>query len=73
MSRSIRFCFVALVLSGLAACTTTQEVAAAREYAPGAIVQDVVYVEQVERMARSRGVSVHWVNPPIRRVPVADN
>lgn len=30
-------------------------------------VDDAVYVARVERVARSRGVSVRWVNPPQKR------
>ena len=29
-------------------------------------VDDVAYVVRVERVARARGVSVRWVNPPQR-------
>jgi hypothetical protein len=31
-------------------------------------VDDQAYIAQVERTARDRGVSVHWVNPPQKRV-----
>lgn len=31
-------------------------------------VDDAEYIAQVEQTARSRGVSVHWVNPPQKRV-----
>ena len=31
-------------------------------------VEDGAYVARVERTARDRGVSVHWVNPPLKRV-----
>ena len=35
---------------------------------PNQIVDDAAYIAQVEHMARSRGVSVHWVNPPQKRL-----
>jgi hypothetical protein len=35
---------------------------------PNQIVDDSAYIAQVEHMARARGVSVHWVNPPQKRV-----
>lgn len=31
-------------------------------------VDDQDYVARVEQAARARGVSVHWVNPPQKRV-----
>jgi hypothetical protein len=31
-------------------------------------VEDADYVVRVENMAVHRGVSVHWVNPPTKRV-----
>ena len=31
-------------------------------------VDDDAYIAQVEHTARERGVSVHWVNPPTKRV-----
>jgi hypothetical protein len=35
---------------------------------PNAVVDDAAYVAQVEQLARARGVSVRWVNPPQKRV-----
>lgn len=32
------------------------------------VVDDVAYVATVERVARRRGVTVHWFNPPTKRV-----
>jgi hypothetical protein len=31
-------------------------------------VDDQAYIAQVEHTARDRGVSVHWINPPQKRV-----
>ncbi|GGK10268.1 hypothetical protein [Luteimonas terricola] len=36
--------------------------------APDHVVQDAEYVAIVERVARRRGVSVRWFNPPTKRV-----
>lgn len=73
MNRGIRLCLAMLLVSGLVACTTTHETAKVRQYPEGAIVHDTTYVQQVERMARSRGVSVHWLNPPIKRMPTSSD
>ena len=34
---------------------------------------DALYIAEVEHLARQRGVRVHWVNPPERRVLVASH
>lgn len=53
----------ALVATALAAgCATSQT--AHTEPQPGRLYVDGAYVEAVERAARSRGVSVHWINAP---------
>lgn len=71
-----------LVLSfgilGLAACASRQGTAAYVEPAatggrqtvanPAPIVTDDAYVAKVERIARRRGIEVHWVNAPTKRV-----
>lgn len=71
-----------LVLSfcvlGLAACASQQETAAYVEPAavggqpaaanPAPIVTDDAYMAKVERIALRRGIDVHWVNVPTKRV-----
>lgn len=46
----------------LAGCATSQT--AWNEPQPGRFYVDGEYVQAVERAARSRGVSVHWINAP---------
>lgn len=50
----------------LAGCATTDPALMSNRYQ-----MDTAYVQAVENLARNRGVSVHWVNVPERRVPVA--
>lgn len=50
----------------LAGCATTQPAQTSSRHQ-----MDTAYVQTVEHMARNRGVSVHWVNVPERRVTVA--
>ena len=56
---------VALALVGLGGCAGMQDKSAMN---PNQIVDDAAYIAQVEHVARSRGVSVRWVNPPQKRV-----
>ena len=56
----------AISLVGLGGCSSMQDKSAmARPHD----VDDAAYVAAVEQAARNRGVSVHWVNPPQKRVP----
>ncbi|MDN5781680.1 MAG: hypothetical protein L0H23_06600 [Luteimonas sp.] len=70
---------VSLLLVGLAGCTSAGMKSA--HVAPAAVDgstvtetrvrPDAQYMAEVEWLARQRGVRVHWVNPPERRVSVA--
>ena len=67
---------VSLSLLGLAACTSAGTKSA--YVAPATVehatsqqvrtVQDSNYVVEVESIARQRGVQVHWINPPTKRI-----
>ena len=60
-----RASIMALALVGLGGCAGMQDRSAMY---PNQVVDDAAYVAQVEQMARARGVSVRWVNPPQKRV-----
>ncbi len=72
---------VSLALAGLAGCTGADTKSA--YVAPSAVDGNPVtetrtrpdgrYIAEVEHLARQRGVRVHWVNPPERRVLVASH
>lgn len=49
----------------LAGCATTP--ATPTEQVSGRFYVDGAYVQAVERAARTRGVGVHWINPPEQR------
>jgi hypothetical protein len=72
MQTRTRIVFIALAATGLAACAGTQEksslATATRVEAPSNLTVDDAYVARVEYMARQRGVEVHWVNMPTKRV-----
>lgn len=53
-----------LAAAFLAGCATSPT--ASTDAQPGRYYVDGAYVQAVERAARSRGVSVHWVNAPER-------
>lgn len=64
---------------GMTGCASQQETAAYVEPAavggqadPGAIVVDTAYMSRVERIALRRGIDVHWVNAPTKRVAKQD-
>ncbi len=66
---------------GMTACASQQETAAYVEPAavggqaqadPVPIVVDTAYMSRVERVALRRGIDVHWVNAPTRRVAKED-
>jgi len=69
---------VSLLLVGLAGCTSAGMKSAhvAPAVVNGSAVTearirpDAQYIAEVEWIARQRGVRVHWVNPPERRVSV---
>lgn len=60
----------ALVVSATACATTAGPAARAHPPAPppGSAVVDAEYVATVDYIARRRGVTVRWVNPPMKRV-----
>lgn len=62
-------CLLAAVLcSGAVGCATTSEsTRTSASPAEQTIATDSVYVGQVERIARRRGIEVQWVNPPTKR------
>lgn len=60
-----RASLLALSLTALAGCAGMQDKSAMY---PNQVVDDSAYIAQVEHMARSRGVTVRWVNPPQKRV-----
>lgn len=71
MNRMLHMGVLAISVSGLAACASTQHTVsqpsppAAR---PGSISNDSAYIARVEQIARRRGIQVTWVNPPGKRV-----
>lgn len=65
----IRLLAAALATAAIAGCATTRETAQRPVAESGSqIATDSAYIEQVERVARTRGVRVVWVNPPVRRI-----
>jgi hypothetical protein len=62
---SHRASILAIAIVALSGCAGMQDKSAMN---PNRIVDDSAYIAQVEHLARSRGVSVHWVNPPQRHV-----
>lgn len=71
MNSLLRCCLIAVPVLGLVACAShggpryQPEMAAVVQ--PTAFEQDAVYIQTVERIARQRGVSVKWINPPLKR------
>jgi hypothetical protein len=67
MKLSIAMGLVALSMIALGGCSSMQskdQAVAAR----GIDIDDADYVDRVDRLARERGVAVHWVNPPTKHV-----
>jgi hypothetical protein len=65
MKSTIAAGIFALAVLMLGGCSSMQDKSAmAKPYN----VDDQAYIAQVEYTARERGVSVHWVNPPQKRV-----
>lgn len=74
MNSLLRCCIVALAAAGVGACASQGSAgyaASAPAQVPGNHVPDARYIARVEQLARRRGIDVHWVNPPLRRVTVA--
>ena len=68
MNASLKIAAMGLCICGLAACASNQD---KTTYAPGTRVapadqQDDAYVARVESIARARGITVRWVNPPTK-------
>ncbi len=58
---------------GVCACTSApQKTAAVESHRVGDVVQDDAYVDQVERIARRRGIGITWINAPSRRVAASE-
>jgi hypothetical protein len=65
MKSTLAACVFALTMLSLGGCSSMQDKSTmAKSYN----VDDEAYIAQVEHTARERGVSVHWVNPPQKRV-----
>lgn len=78
MKAMLGIAFLSLV--GLAACAGTDT---RSTYAEPATVgseaaatveteRDAQYIARVERLARTRGVQVYWIHPPVKRVASND-
>lgn len=74
MNTCIRLSLALAVGSLLPGCVTTSEFAsapAAEPASPGTdsprLEDDAAYVAHVERTARRRGITVHWVHKPVKR------
>ncbi|MGY0561458.1 hypothetical protein ACW7G2_12160 [Luteimonas sp. A277] len=79
MKGLLRSCFI-IAASGLAACASQADMRLAAPVATTTIQSDVfrndaAYISGVERIARRRGVEVHWIHPPLLRpdTAVVDN
>ena len=72
MNRVLRLAPAFALVVLLSSCTSTGPVATTRAgsaLAPGTPVTDDAYMAAVHAKAQRRGVEVHWVNPPVTRVP----
>ena len=70
ISRIALIALIALAASLCAGCDGTQERTAyvpPRVGASGTIHTDVAYMQRVEDQARTRGIEVTWINPPMKR------
>ena len=65
MKSTIAASIFALSMLMMGGCTSMQDKSAMNQPRE---VDDAAYIAQVEQTARTRGVSVHWVNPPQKRV-----
>lgn len=61
-------CAAALLMAACASHGTMRSQPAATATTPAAYEQDTRYIQAVEYVARRRGVEVHWVNPPLKRM-----
>src|SRR5690606_21495384 len=75
MKRNISAVLVAASALLLAACASgggTTRAAPQAYLGSEKVVENAEYVAMVERVARRRGVNVHWFNPPTVRVDATD-
>ena len=73
MKTHVRMAALAIAAVMLAACAAGgSQLSKAQPQHQGRFVTDAEYVAYVERKALSRGVEVHWVQPPTRAVASAD-
>lgn len=77
MKAMLGIAFLSLV--GLAACAGTDTrstyagpAAVGDEAAATRTERDAPYIARVERLARTRGVKVYWIHPPVKRVASND-
>ena len=77
MNALLRTAVLSLSVLGLAACAGMHERSdstyVAPQRAPSSMDRDEVYMAQVERIARLRGIEVIWVNMPRKSVARLDN
>ncbi|NLG59681.1 MAG: hypothetical protein GX538_05925 [Gammaproteobacteria bacterium] len=76
MNTLLRCCVAAATVAGLAACahSGTMGYQSAAVEPSSEFQHDGEYIQAVEYTARHRGVEVHWVNPPLKRlVATADD
>lgn len=65
MKATIAASIFALSMLMLGGCSTMHEKSAVVQPRD---VDDAAYIARVERVARTRGVSVRWVNPPQKHI-----
>ena len=75
MNAKLHRVLVAIPVLALAACASSGGMAskASPHHNPSRQVTDAEYMALVERKALSRGVDVHWVQPPLKRVVASDD
>lgn len=78
MKSRLHAVLLAIATVALAACASGGGIASSQGgqqpyQAPDRQVTDAEYMALVERKALSRGVDVHWVQPPLKRVVASDD
>lgn len=71
MNTLLRCCIATAAVAGLAACAHSGAMhhqPASAAPVSSTLQQDGEYIYFVETKARRRGVEVHWVNPPLKRL-----
>lgn len=71
MNTLLRCCILCAAVLLMVACAshgTMQSQPAVAATTPDGYEQDTRYIHAVEYVARRRGVEVHWVNPPLKRI-----